>query len=84
MTNDQLYLAIGIPSLINIGLISLLYLVLSRQVEITTQPPRPADRQRLPKWRSASFTMSFSREAGTILRLTSNAICHMVIVTYGE
>ncbi|HEY3458252.1 MAG TPA: hypothetical protein VGK64_26970 [Bryobacteraceae bacterium] len=36
MTNEQLYLAIGIPSLINIGLISLLYLVLSRQIETTS------------------------------------------------
>ena len=33
MTNEQLYLAIGIPSAINIGLISLLHLVLSRQIE---------------------------------------------------
>jgi hypothetical protein len=36
MTNEQLYLAIGIPSLINIGLIGLLYLVLSRQVETSS------------------------------------------------
>jgi hypothetical protein len=36
MTNEQLYLAIGIPSLINIGLISVLYLVLSRQVETSS------------------------------------------------
>lgn len=33
MTNEQLYLAIGVPSLINIGLITLLYLSLSRQIE---------------------------------------------------
>ena len=33
LTNEQLYLAIGIPAVINIGLISLLYLVLSRQIE---------------------------------------------------
>jgi hypothetical protein len=36
MTNEQLYLAIGIPSLINIGLISLLDLVLPRQVETSS------------------------------------------------
>lgn len=33
MTNEQLYLAIGVPSLINIGLITLLYLALSRRID---------------------------------------------------
>jgi hypothetical protein len=33
MTNEQLYLAIGVPSIINIGLITLLYLTLSRQID---------------------------------------------------
>ena len=33
MTNEQLYLAIGVPPLINIGLITLLYLSLSRRID---------------------------------------------------
>jgi hypothetical protein len=33
MTNEQLYLAIGVPSLINIGLITLLYVSLSQQID---------------------------------------------------
>ncbi len=33
MTNEQLYLAIGVPSLVNIGLITLLCLTLSRQID---------------------------------------------------
>ena len=33
MTNEQLYLAIGVPSLINIGLISLLYIALSSKID---------------------------------------------------
>jgi hypothetical protein len=33
MTNEQLYPAMGVPSLINIGLITFLYLALSRQME---------------------------------------------------
>lgn len=33
MTNEQLYLAIGVPSLINIGLITLLYVVLSQKID---------------------------------------------------
>jgi type II secretory pathway component PulJ len=33
MTNEQLYLAIGVPSLINIALITLLYVSLSRQID---------------------------------------------------
>lgn len=33
MTNEQLYLAIGVPSLINIGLITLLHVSLSRQID---------------------------------------------------
>ncbi len=33
MTNEQLYLAMGVPSLINIGLITFLYLALSRQMD---------------------------------------------------
>jgi hypothetical protein len=33
MTNEQLYLAMGVPSLINIGLITFLYLPLSGQMD---------------------------------------------------
>ena len=33
MTNTQLYLAIGVPVLFNLGLITFLYLTLSRQLE---------------------------------------------------
>ncbi len=33
MTNEQLYLAIGVPLLINIGLISLLYIALSSKID---------------------------------------------------
>jgi hypothetical protein len=33
MANEQLYLAMGVPSLINIGLITFLYLALSRQMD---------------------------------------------------
>jgi hypothetical protein len=33
MTNEQVYLAMGVPSLINIGLITFLYLALSRQMD---------------------------------------------------
>ena len=33
MTNEQLYLAIGIPSVLNIGLMALLYTVLSAKID---------------------------------------------------
>ncbi|MGI9072532.1 MAG: hypothetical protein ACR2JB_14735 [Bryobacteraceae bacterium] len=33
MTKGQAYLAMGVPSLINVGLITFLYLALSRQVD---------------------------------------------------
>ena len=33
MTNEQLYFAIGVPSLINIGMITLLYLALSGKID---------------------------------------------------
>jgi hypothetical protein len=33
MTNEQLYFAIGVPSLINIGLITLLYVSLSQKID---------------------------------------------------
>ncbi|MBV8817548.1 MAG: hypothetical protein JO022_04270 [Acidobacteriaceae bacterium] len=32
MTNEQLYLAIGVPSLINIGLVTFLYLALTNRM----------------------------------------------------
>lgn len=32
MTNEQLYLAIGLPSLINIGLVTFLYLALTNRM----------------------------------------------------
>lgn len=32
MTNEQLYLAIGVPSLINIGLVTFLYLALNNRM----------------------------------------------------
>jgi hypothetical protein len=33
MTNTQLYLAIGIPSIINIGMITFLYVALSKRMD---------------------------------------------------
>jgi hypothetical protein len=33
MSNLQLYLAIGVPSLVNIGMITFLYLALSRRID---------------------------------------------------
>jgi len=33
MTNEQLYLAIGVPSLINVGLITFLYIAQTRQMD---------------------------------------------------
>jgi hypothetical protein len=36
MTNEQLYLAMGVPSLINIGLITFLYVALTRQMDSAT------------------------------------------------
>lgn len=37
MTNEQLYLAIGVPALLNIGLYTLFYLVLSNKIDTFEQ-----------------------------------------------
>ena len=37
MTNEQLYLAIGVPSLINIGLVTFLYIALTKYIDSKTE-----------------------------------------------
>ena len=68
MSNEQLYLAMGVPALINIGLITLLYLTLSRQIEQSTTSLRNEMNGQIGSLRS-EMTAKFDAAHQALLRV---------------